>query len=136
MIDKRTRRPRKAQATRSAANPHAGEHNLVLAGTSYLLRPAHSAIVAIEEATGKTLLTLARDGSVGNLASAELGLIACELIRAGATNEADRYVNAERLEQLIYEEGTAVVTVVLALCLSDAASGGRTASGERRAPTA
>lgn len=139
MIEQRKRRTRPSTArSTTTANPHAGEHTLTLAGVDYLLRPSHAAIVAIEQGTGATLLQLVRDGNVGALSQQDLGVIAQELIRAGAGEEdtATRHVGAAALEKLIYTEGTAKATIALALCLSDAASGGRTASGERVAPAA
>lgn len=123
-----------------AANPARGEHELVLGGTRYRLRPSHEALVAIEEATGVSTLALVRRGNAGELTYAALGAIAGELIRAGA-DEGDaitRAVDDERIGELIFEsdDGLPAITARLTLCLLDAATGGRTASGEAKAAAA
>ena len=61
-----------------------------------------------------------------------MGIIAAELIRAGAKSESDKHVDAERIGEMIYEAGTGKALATLQLCLVDAATGGRTASGKRR----
>ncbi|CAN5368418.1 hypothetical protein BH10PSE14_BH10PSE14_04340 [soil metagenome] len=138
MVTRRARSPRKAPSTGPSANAQRGEHILKLSGVDYLLRPSHQAIVAIEEQTGATLLTLVRDGNVGALSQGDLGIIAAQLIRAGAKadDELTRNVGADRLAQMIYEHGVASATIRLTLCLADAANGGRTASGEAKATSA
>lgn len=104
------------------------------AGETYLLRPAFAAITAIEQATEKSLLDLVRLGDGGHLAFDQLGVIAAELIRAGAEEGSmNRRVSSDRLGELIYEEGVTEANARLTLCLVDAASGGRSASGEARA---
>lgn len=125
------RRPR---ATQAKANPHRGEHVLTLGGEAYLLRPSFGAITAIEQATESSLLDLVRLGDVGHLTFDQLGVIAAELIRAGADEGSmNRRVSSERLAEMIYEEGVTEANARLTLCLVDAASGGRTASGEAKA---
>jgi hypothetical protein len=120
------------------ANPGRGEHELVLAGKTYMLRPSHVALSAIERATGRATIELVRAGNVGGLRLSELGIIGGELIRAGAGEQdgMTRSVSDERISELILEEGLAPATSVLTLCLLDAASGGRTASGEAKAAPA
>ncbi|MDF1506263.1 GTA-gp10 family protein [Roseisolibacter sp. H3M3-2] len=120
------------------ANEDRGEHQLALAGRSYLLRPSHQALKAVERQTGKTALELVRLGNTGKLSMEDLGVVASELIRAGADPKDGftRNVNAERLEELIFEEGLPTVTSKLTLCLLDAATGGRTAAGELKAAQA
>lgn len=120
------------------ANPERGEHELVLAGRTYRLRPSHAAIVAIERKTGESLLALVRLANGGGLTIAQLGMIGAELIRAGA-DEADamtRAVDAARIGELIFEEGIGRVVPRLLFCLVDAASGGCTVSGEAKAAPA
>lgn len=119
---------------RSKANKSRGEHELTLGGKLYPLRPSHAAIETIEAQTGCSLLTLVRKGNVGDLSLAQLGVIAAELIRAGA-DEKDtmtQAVAAERIGELIYEQGAIATMPRLTLCLVDAAAGGRTASGEAK----
>ena len=123
---------------RSSANAERGEHELVLAGRTYRLRPAHAAMRAIEAATAKSTLALVRLGNAGELSLEQLGIIGAELIRAGADekDEMTRSVDAERIEELIFEEGVAPATSRFTLCLLDAARGGCTTSGEAKAAPA
>lgn len=120
------------------ANETRGEHELVLGGTAYRLRPSFHALRAIEQKTGSTSLALVRKGNTLEIPMEDLGVIAAELIRAGAADDdrMTRSVNAERMQELIFEEGLSTVTPRLTLCLLDAATGGRTASGEAKAATA
>ncbi|GAA3271477.1 hypothetical protein GCM10020258_46590 [Sphingomonas yabuuchiae] len=68
----------------------------------------------------------------GGLRQRHMGIIAAELIRAGAKAESDKHVDAERIGEMIYEAGTGKALATIQLCLVDAATGGRTASGKRR----
>lgn len=120
----------------ATANAERGEHELQLAGVTYRLRPSHTAMVALEKRTEKSTLALIRLGNAGELSLAHLGVIAAELIRAGAQDDIGRHVDAERIGELIYEEGLPQVTSRLTLCLLDAATGGRTASGEAKGAAA
>lgn len=131
-------RSKKRTAEQPPANPARGEHELTLASTVYRLRPSHAALIAIEKRTGKSTLALVRQGNTLDISLADLGIIAAELIRAGADpdDQITRNVHAERLGELIMEEGLPVVTSRLTLCLLDAATGGRTASGEVKAAAA
>lgn len=123
------------KAAPAIANPHRGEHQLTLGGREYLLRPSFTAQVAIEEKTGQSLTQLIRGGNAGALPLKVAGIIAAELIRAGA-DKADsftQHVSAEKIAELIFEEGQPVAVAVLTLCMADMAMGGRTATGEARA---
>lgn len=120
----------------SVANADRGEHELTLAGRTYLLRPSYTAIKAIETQTGASIVVLARRGNLGDLMLEQVGIIASEMIRAGAKSEMTRNVSAERIAELCYEEGLPHVTARLTLALIDAATGGRTASGEAKAAEA
>ncbi|WP_230630699.1 gene transfer agent family protein [Sphingomonas sp. Leaf37] len=120
------------------ANAERGEHELTLAGTLYRLRPSHSALKAIEKKTERATLSLVRLGNTGDLTLGQMGIIAAELIRAGADRD-DRFtrnISAERIEELIFEEGLPHATSRLTLCLLDAATGGRDASGDVKAAEA
>lgn len=120
----------------AAAIAERGEHMLDLAGVSYRLRPSHQAMRAIEAKTERSSLELVRMGNVGALSLDLLGAIAAELIRAGAEDEMGRAVHADRIGELIYEQGVAGVTFRLTAVLADAVSGGRKASGEAKAAAA
>lgn len=113
-----------------------GEDEIVLAGVAYLMRPSHAAIRAIEKKTGFSLLELVRLGNASALMTEHVGVIAAEFIRAGATTESVRAVHADRVADLAYEEGVVKVQAALTLLLADAARGGRTAAGERKAALA
>ena len=130
-------RPARVRAGASAgANGARGEHALELSGRSYRLRPSFEAAQAIEVETGRALIELLRDANTMALSYADLGTICAEYIRAGAEDDLTRRISAERIAELIYEEGTARVIPVVTLVLVDAISGGRTASGEAKAMTA
>lgn len=125
-------RPRKAP---SGANANRGEHSLTLGRKTYVLRPSYAAIVTIEDQLGRSAVELLRACNGMALAYEDMGVIAAELIRAGADpkDEHTRNVSAERIGELIFEEGTAGVYVALTVALASAVSGGRTASGEAKA---
>jgi hypothetical protein len=140
MIAEKPRRPaRKPAKPRAAtsANPQRGEHELTLARVRYVLRPSFEACRAIEEALGASLIELAREANKMALSLDQLGVICAELIRAGAKpgDAMTRAVSAERIAELIFEEGQGGVLPVVTLALLDAISGGRTASGEAKAVT-
>jgi len=118
------------------AVPERGEHELDLGGVVYRLRPSRTAIRAIEAKTERSLMALVRMGNAGDLTTDQLGTVSAELIRAGAEDDLTRNVGAERLSDMIYEEGVAPVCARLTLCLLDALSGGRTAEGNAKAATA
>lgn len=120
------------------ANPTRGEHELLLAGVRYRLRPSHHALLAIEQKTQHSLVELVRLGNAQALSLRHVGIVAAELIRAGAEPEdsSTRAVHEDRIGELAYEEGVLGVTARLTLCLVDAAGGGRTASGEAKAARA
>lgn len=118
------------------ANPTRGEHELLLAGVRYRLRPSHQALVAIEQKTQHSLIELVRLGNGHALPIQHVGIVAAELIRAGAEDQATRAVHEDRIGELVFEEGILGVVAKITLCLIDAASGGRTASGEAKAAPA
>jgi hypothetical protein len=133
---KRPRRPRVTRAG-AAATAARGEHTLSLGGASYVLRPSYAATAAIEDELGQSALELLRRANAGALGYADLGSICAEYIRAGApeTDRLARGVAADRIAELIFEEGITSVLIAVTLVLADAISGGRTASGEAKAVT-
>ncbi len=112
------------------ANPERGEHEIVLKGKTYLLRPSYAAQVAIERQT-RTYGELAVLAQIGRLSIEDAALAVTELINAGADGPM-HMVNAERIGQLIYEEGLPRAAGILAVTLADALSGGRTAEGNAK----
>ena len=114
------------------ANPERGEHELTLGGKTYVLRPSYAAIVQVEKKTGQSLLSLVKLGGRSELTAEQIGIIGAEFIRAGATDEFTRRVNPEKIGELAFEDGIPSVTAKLTLVLLDAATGGRTASGEAK----
>jgi hypothetical protein len=126
-------RPADPPVVQPTANDARGEISLTLAGITYRLRPSYTAVKAFESRTGHSLIDLLRGVNVGNLALEHLGIVAAELIRAGAEDELTRNVDSDRIAELIFEEGVALANARLALCLHSAATGGRTASGEAKA---
>jgi hypothetical protein len=131
-----TRQAPAAPAVQPTANEARGEHELSLGGVTYRLRPSREALKAIEAKTKIPVLALALRGDTAELTITQLGIIAAELIRAGAEDELTRNVGADRLEDMIIEESMARVTGRLTYCLSDACTGGRTAEGNAKAATA
>ncbi|WP_294292709.1 GTA-gp10 family protein [uncultured Sphingomonas sp.] len=115
------------------ANPDRGEHEIELGGVVYRLRPSHEAIRAIERKTDRSTLELYSMGNRGALSLDHLGVIFGELIRAGAARDLDRHVHDEQIGALVYEGGQHKAMARATLVLIDAASGGRTASGEAKA---
>lgn len=124
--------------TGAPANKDRGEHGLVLGGRTYRLRPSFTAIQAIEAGTGRALVALARAGNLGELTLKQIGLIAAEMIRAGADekDELTRQVSSDRIAEMCFEAGVPAVMARVTLALVDAATGGRTAEGEAKAPAA
>lgn len=138
-----TARQRKPRATRPArkgraANPARGEHEITLAGVTYLLRPSYAALVEIEDTLGKSMVELARLTNDCILPLPDLGELVAILIRAGAA-EGDALtanVSGERIAELAFEDGVRPVYARATLALLDAITGGRRASGEAKAVTA
>lgn len=121
-----------------SANAHRGEDEIVLAGVPYLLRPSHAAIVAAETKTQHSLLELVKLANAHALTFTHIGTIAAEFIRAGAKpdDKMTAAVSAERIAELVHEEGVVTVVAHLAKLLVEVARGGRTASGEAKAAAA
>lgn len=122
----------------SEPNPERGEHALTLGGRTYVLRPSYAAIRAIEAKAERTLAQLVLAAQAGAVSVETAGIVAAELIRAGA-DDADQFtkrVSADRIAELVYEEGVTTVVARLTFPLLDAVTGGRTASGEAKAVAA
>jgi hypothetical protein len=142
-----SRAPRKPRATAASsrppsaakppekANPERGEHEVRLGGVTYVLRPSYAAIRAIENKTGSSICQLAAYAQTGALHLDDCAISVAELIRAGAKPDdvITANVSDERIGELIYEAALPGVAAVLTICLIDAASGGRTSAGERKA---
>lgn len=119
-------------AEKPAANAR-GEHRLPLGRKNYILRPSFAAIEAMEEKTGQSLIRLMQLAHAGGMTLRQIGIVATELIRAGAADELTGNVSDERIAELAYEAGLPSVMGRIAVALTDAASGGRTAAGEPKA---
>lgn len=119
-------------ATGRSANPTRGEYSLMLGGRKYLLRPSFSAQVAIENALDKTYFELAAAAQSAAIKIQDAAVVVAELVNAGTDDPLSK-VSAERVGEMIYEAGMPSIAPVLAVCLIDALSGGRTASGEVKA---
>lgn len=96
---------------------HLGEITLVLAGTTFLLRPSFSTLMALETATGTGLITLARKFAGGDFTLAELGA----LVKAGI--EGAGGVAPDNMGELITREGVANVAAPLSRFLAQALAG-------------
>jgi hypothetical protein len=117
----------------AVANAYRGEHTLDLGGKTYKLRPTYDAIVEMEDGTGLSLVDLTRRADRHGLKLGEAAKVATALIKAGASDPLTAAVSAERIGELIYEQGLISVVIRLTLCLGEAVGGGRTATGEAKA---
>ena len=120
-------------AKAARANPSRGEHELTLAGISYVLRPSFAACSEIENTLDMSLIEVFRVANTMSLTYEQIGVILAALIRAGAQDDLTRNVNAERLAELVFEDGVGKAVAVLIFVLADAISGGRDVSGEAKA---
>jgi hypothetical protein len=125
-----TRKPRAKSVT---ANRARGEHEITLAGVTYLLRPTFAACNSIEEQLGLSLIEICRKTNLCSLGYADIGIVLREFIVAGASDEMTRTFSAERLAELVFEEGSAGAFARLTLILADVIGGGRDADGNPRA---
>lgn len=115
-------------------NDERGEDEITLGRKTYVLRPSYEAIKALEKETGKTVLELVALGNAGRISIEDLGVIVAELIRAGAKpGDVAARVSGEGIGIKILEKGLISTIPLITLLLIDVASGGRTASGERKA---
>jgi len=117
-----------------------GELTLVLDGSPMGLRPSYEAIEAIEAATGRGLIDLARDALGGRLSLGATAQIATECIRAWGReheNGSASGANAKRVAKLILDsdEGFHGTLQTLSAMLSLAVTGGYDSSGELRPST-
>ncbi len=114
-----------------------GQIAIELEGQKYMLRPSFEAINAIELQTGRSLYDLAGEGTTGRMKAETMGLIVAELMRAhGKANPEDPLAStyngakAQRIAELIYEEGVPYLIPPIVAVLIGALTGGYTASGE------
>lgn len=115
-----------------------GQMALPLGGEEYLLRPSHTAIIAIEKRLGRTCFVLSGQAMRGELNTEELAVIATELMLAEGRHLGKdapavyKGAKVERISELIYEEGAPRILARIAIVLLGAATGGYTAKGEAR----
>lgn len=127
------RSPRQPR-TPEKANPERGEHEVSLGGVTYVLRPSYAAIRAIEDKSGKSIVDIAKEGHAGAMLLYDAQIVAGEMIRAGAGDDPFlANLSNEKIGELIFEAGLPHVAARLVVALVDAATGGRTASGEAKA---
>lgn len=130
------------------ANELRGEIDLVLEGQSYVLRPSHQAIIAMEKKTGRSLIELASLAEQSMLDQVTQAIVTTELIRAwGRSIQIDEYAsgaeravataakaaNVETIGDLLYSVGVLSVQPRIAIVLGLALTGGCLPSGEMRA---
>lgn len=129
----------KPNAAAGAANAR-GEVALPLDGQDYHLRPSYEAIDAIERQTGRTLYELADSARHQGLTLKECGIVGSEMMKAYARTHATSeepllgYAGAkpDRVAELVFEAGPALIQPRLALVLLAAVTGGVDASGEMK----
>lgn len=129
---------KRVEAAQPVANAERGEHEITLGGKTYRMRPSHAAVREIERKTERSAMGLLRLGNTGDLSVDQLGIIGGAFIRAGAGDGDTLTANVddERIGELIYEQGLPHASAVITMALLDAATGGRKASGERKAAAA
>ncbi|MGE3304282.1 MAG: hypothetical protein AB7M12_14350 [Hyphomonadaceae bacterium] len=114
------------------ANEVRGEVDLTLDGTQFVLRPSHTAMIAIEKATGKSCLALAGLAHDGEITLGDATIITTEMIKAWGVSRNDPVasnVDAQRIGELIHEFGLMKVVMRIALVLTNAVTGGVKADG-------
>lgn len=120
-----------------SANSVRGEVTLDLEGVDYVLRPTYSALIEVEEQTGRGVIELARQANRGELTTRDTAIVATAFIRAGGRARDDKSaanVNPRRVGELLLERPDGLVGAMgtLAAVLTAAATGGYTASGEAK----
>ena len=126
----------------TTANEVRGEFDIVLAGSTYPLRPSFSAIMAFEKITDRSLLQLADDAQRGRLDLMSMAAVVSECVAAWGREA--KVVSAqgwdlERTAGMIMEAdgGALIASKQLSIMLFMAATGGVSASGEAKpAPAA
>ncbi|PZU13817.1 MAG: hypothetical protein DI606_04425 [Sphingobium sp.] len=130
------------------ANALRGEVDLILEGQTYVLRPSHQAIIAMEKKTGRSLIELASLAEQSMLDQATQAIVVTELIRAwGRSIQIDEYAsgaekavataakgaNVDIIGELLYSVGVLSVQPRVAIVLGLALTGGCLPSGEMKA---
>lgn len=130
------------------ANEVRGEIDLVLEGQSYVLRPSHQAIIAMEKKTGRSLIELAALAEQSMLDQATQAIVVTELIRAwGRSIQIDEYAsgaekavatsakaaNVDTIGELLFSVGVLAIQPRVAIVLGLALTGGCLPSGEVKA---
>ncbi len=111
----------------AAANRARGEVDIMLDGTPHVLRPTFEAAQAIEQATGRSLIDLARAADDGSLSLSAMAIVVAEGVRAWGRDinkPSIAGVNARRIGELIYADGILRTIPRVALFLSAAVTGG------------
>lgn len=116
------------------ANSDRGEVEVDLEGIAHVLRPSFEAQVAIEAQTGRSIEQLAHAAGRGGLSINDAAVIVTECVNAHrkAHGQPANY-GTTRVGHCIVETGKLIVVRRLELLLFLAATGGYSASGERRA---
>lgn len=109
------------------ANNLRGELTITLEGVEYPLRPSFTAIVAIEDKSGKSLQELAIAADGGGLSLQQMAVIVVEAMSAyGRANGRNDLVGwkYERVAELLFDAGLMIVQPRIALLLAMALTGG------------
>lgn len=129
------------------ANELRGEVDLVLDGQRFVLRPAYTAIVAMEKKTSRPLVELATLAEQVALPQDVQAIVVTELVRAwGRGIVIDEYISAENralataakhansdsMGELLYGVGAMAVQPRIAIVLGMALTGGCLPSGEAK----
>lgn len=118
-------------------NTERGEVALKLGSTVYPMRPSFEAVIGFEQQTGKSLVELLRLAVSQQLHLADMAAIATFAIRAAAKEGEDRElltsVQADRMAEVIFENGYTQAIPAIVDLLVNAVSGGKPATKKKAA---
>lgn len=111
------------------ANPQRGEVLITFAGTEYTLTPTYQALVEIERMTGLKIVEIARQLMSGSVGIQD----AVAIVTAGMKASGEPAI-ADKVGEMIFEEGLIKVSPLLVEFLNNALTGGEEAEpGEDKA---
>jgi hypothetical protein len=112
----------------SEANPERGEVPILLNGRAYPMRPSYTAVEAIERALGPVVALGSRmTDPMHRLKVSEMSIIVAESIKAAGKDRNDKMLQAmkaDKIAELIYEQGIVSVLDPILILLVNMVSGG------------
>lgn len=113
----------------ATANEIRGEVSIALDGVAYVLRPSYEAGVAIEQATGRSLMELAVAAAGSRMLLPQLAIVVTEYIKAWGRetgNTSTEHFDVQRVGELIHNGKGGIMAAMprVELVLAQAVSGG------------